>query len=65
MADKAFTKLRLVGCSSTSIEAAVQAAISAAGEPVSWFEVVEVRGAVNQSQVHEWQVTVDLGVKLG
>ena len=31
---------------------------------LSWFEVVEFRGAVNGGKVEEWQATVDLSFKL-
>lgn len=64
MGDKAYTKLRVVGCSAESIDKAIGLAIERAGADVAWFEVVEIRGAVNANRVHEWQVTVDLGVKL-
>jgi hypothetical protein len=33
-------------------------------EGLSWFEVVEFRGAVKDGKVEEWQATVDLSFKL-
>ncbi len=64
MGDRAYTKVRVVGCSTESIEKAVELAIGKAGAEVHWFEAVEIRGAVREDKVSEWQVTVDLGVKL-
>ncbi len=64
MSDRAYTKVRVVGCSSNSIEEAIELAIAKAGAEVHWFETVEIRGAVRDDKVNEWQVTVDLGVKL-
>lgn len=68
MAEKVFGKVRLVGCSTESIEKAVGAAVekgAADHGAVSWFEVVELRGAVAKGRVSEWQVTVDLGLREG
>lgn len=67
MSDKVYKKVRLVGCSGESIEAAIKLAIAKAAETVhsiSWFEVVEVRGAVNDGHVLEYQVTLDAGFKV-
>jgi flavin-binding protein dodecin len=59
--------LELTGISSTSIESAVQTAISTAAKSVrnmSWLEVVETRGAIKDGKVTEWQVTVKVGFKI-
>jgi dodecin len=59
--------IELTGSSSTSIEEAVQAAISKAGESVRqmrWFEIVETRGTVDNNQVGEWQVTIKIGFRI-
>ncbi|MEW5764634.1 MAG: dodecin [Acidobacteriota bacterium] len=67
MSDKVFKKIRVVGCSTVSYEKAIQAAIKKAGETLenlSWFEVVEFRGAVGSGKVLEWQATVDLAFKI-
>jgi flavin-binding protein dodecin len=66
MSEKVYQKIRLSGCSSAGIEKAVELAISQAGKTITnaaWFEVVEVRGAVAENKVVEWQVTVDIGYK--
>lgn len=65
MADKVFQKVRMVGCSGKSVEQAIEAAVTKAGESGSpnWFEVVEIRGAVAKGAVSEWQVVVDIAFK--
>lgn len=67
MADKVYKKVRLVGCSAKGVEDAVQLAVAKAENTVhgmAWFEIVEVRGALNGDKVAEWQVTVDVGFKV-
>ncbi|MCP4900475.1 MAG: dodecin domain-containing protein [bacterium] len=67
MADKVYKKIRLTGCSSESIESAINLAVAKSDESVrgtSWFEMVELRGAVNDGKVAEWQATVDVGFKV-
>lgn len=67
MSDKVFKKIRLVGCSGTGYEEAIGVALAKAAETlhaVSWFEVVELRGAVRNGKVSEYQVTVDVGFKV-
>ena len=62
-----FKLIELTGTSSTSIEEAVQNAISLAGESVRqmrWFEVLETRGTIDNGKVGEWQVTIKVGFKI-
>lgn len=65
MAEKVFQKVRLVGCSTESVEKAIEGAVKQAGDhgAASWFEAVEIRGAVNEGKVAEWQVTVDVAFR--
>jgi flavin-binding protein dodecin len=67
VADKVYKKVRVVGCSAQSIDHAVTLAVTQAARSlrgVAWFEVAEIRGAVQDGRPAEWQVTVDLGFKL-
>ncbi len=67
MGDKVFKKVRIVGCSAKGYEPAIQSAVGKASESLhgaSWFEVVELRGAVRDGKVIEYQVTLDLGFKV-
>jgi hypothetical protein len=59
--------VELVGSSATSIEEAVQAAITRANETlrnVRWFEVVETRGHVQAGRVAHFQVRLKVGFTL-
>ncbi len=67
MSDKVYKKVELVGCSSESIEKAVELAVGKASSSVrglSWFEVKEIRGAIHEGKPSEWQVTLVAGFKL-
>ncbi len=67
MAGKVYKKVRVVGCSDKTFEEAVSVAVEKASETLhglSWFEVVEFRGAIKDGKVAEYQATVDLSFKL-
>jgi len=67
MADRVYKKIRLTGCSTESIEKAVEAALSRSADSVhgmAWFEVTEVRGAIAEGKPAEWQVSVDVAFKV-
>ncbi len=64
MADHVYKVVELVGSSTTTIEDAVQNALTKAGQSIRnmrWFEVVETRGYVENAKVAHWQVTLKLG----
>ena len=59
--------IELVGTSPVSFAEAVRAAVAEAAKTVrnmSWFEVVEQRGRIDEGKVAEFQVTVKVGFKL-
>jgi hypothetical protein len=67
MGDKVFKKILVVGCSEKSYQDAVETAIRKAADTLSglaWFEVREMRGAVKDDKVLEWQATVELAFKV-
>ena len=67
MADSVFKKIQLVGTSTKSFSDAAANAIAKAAQlegQASWFEVVEQRGSIADGKVHQFQVTVNVGVKL-
>ena len=67
MSDHIYKKIELVGSSPNGIEDAVNNAISRAGKTIrnmSWFEVEEVRGRLENNKVAHWQVTVKVGFTL-
>lgn len=64
---KTYKKITIVGISERSIEDAIENAINQASRSVkgmSWFEVVETRGAVKDDRVTEYQVTLNVGFKI-
>lgn len=64
MANHVYKKLELTGSSSDGMEAAIRNAVARAGRSVRnmrWFEVAEVRGQIEGSDVAHWQVTIKVG----
>ena len=64
---KTYKLIELVGTSTKSYEDAIANAIKQASKTlkaVSWYEVVQMRGAVNDGNVTEYQVILKVGFKL-
>ena len=67
MSEHIYKVLELVGSSTSSIEDAIQTALTRAGETlrnIRWFQVMETRGAVAEGKVTHYQVTVKVGFTL-
>jgi dodecin len=67
MSDSVFKMVEIVGTSANSLEDAVANAVAKAAESMtglSWFEVVEQRGAINGGKVQQYQVTIRIGCKV-
>lgn len=67
MSEHVYKKIELVGSSTTSIEDAVQNALSLAAKTIRnmrWCEVVETRGHIEENKINHWQVTVKVGFTL-
>jgi flavin-binding protein dodecin len=67
MTDHVYKIIELVGSSDTSIEDAIQRAITKATESLRhmrWFEVKETRGQVENGRVKYYQVTLKAGFTL-
>jgi dodecin len=65
MSEPIYQKLEVVGSSVTSIEDAIQTAVTrtaATSKGLRWFEVVEVRGNIDNGKVAHWQVTLKIGM---
>lgn len=65
--NKIYKKVEVVGISEQSFSDAVQSAIVRASETIqniSWFEVQELRGAVDGNKITQYQVTVKLGFRV-
>ncbi len=62
-----FKVIEIVGTSSASYEQAIKNALTKASDSIkaiSWFEVVQHRGAVKDGEVSEFQVILKVGFKL-
>jgi dodecin len=67
MQDHIYKIIELVGSSETSIEDAVQGAITRAAQTVKhlrWFEIVQTRGHIEEGKVRHYQVTLKAGFTL-
>lgn len=67
MSEHVYKKIEITGTSSSSIEEAIQNAISRASKTVHslrWFEVIETRGDITEGKIQHWQVTVKIGFTL-
>jgi flavin-binding protein dodecin len=67
MTDHIYKVLELVGSSPTSIEDAIQSAVTRASETlrnIRWFQVTETRGVVDQGKVTYYQVSLKVGFTL-
>jgi len=62
-----YKKIDVVGTSKESFATATKVAIEEAAKTVhhmDWFEVAEMRGAIKNGKVSEFQVTVRIGFKI-
>jgi flavin-binding protein dodecin len=67
MSDHIYKKIELVGSSATSIEEAVNNAVTKAAESIRnirWVEILETRCHVEEQKVAYWKVTVKIGFTL-
>jgi flavin-binding protein dodecin len=67
MAGNTYAVSEIVGSSEDSIEDAVRGAVSRASQTVrnlDWFEVVSVRGHIEDGTVRHFQVTLKVGFRL-
>lgn len=66
--DRVYKKIELIGISTSSVEGAIQAAVNRAHESlekVSWFEVQEIRGHVDDDgKISEYQVILKVAFQL-
>jgi len=66
MSDNVYAISKVVGTSKTSIEDAIENAVSTASKTIDnldWFEVKETRGYIEDSKVAYYQVSLELGFR--
>ena len=64
---KTYKIIEIVGTSSQSYEDAIKNAVAEASKSLkglSWFEVVQSRGGINEGKVVEYQVILKVGFRL-
>ena len=62
-----YKKIEIVGSSRTSIEDAIEYALSECAKSVrnmDWFEVIDTRGHIENGKVGHYQVTLKVGFRL-
>jgi flavin-binding protein dodecin len=67
MTDHVYKIIELVGSSESSIEHAIETAITKASESVRhmrWFEVTQMRGHIEDGKLSHYQVTLKAGFSL-
>ena len=67
MSNHTYKKVELVGSSTTSIEDAIQNALTEASKSLKhleWFEVTETRGHIEDGKVAHYQVTLKVGFRI-
>ncbi len=67
MNDHVYKVVELVGSSETSIEDAIQTAITRASKTLRnmrWFEVMQMRGHIEDGEVRHYQVVLKAGFTL-
>jgi len=67
MPDHVYKSIEITGSSTKSVEDAINGAIAKAAKTLHnlrWFQVNEVRGAIEGTKVAHWQVTMKLGFTL-
>jgi flavin-binding protein dodecin len=67
MSDHVYKSVEITGTSPDSVQSAIDTAIAKAGETLrhlDWFEVVNVRGHIEDGRVAHYQVTMKVGFRL-
>ena len=65
MDEHVYKKIEITGSSKSSVEDAIENAITSASKTIQnmrWFEVVETRGYIENNKVAYWQVTIKVGL---
>lgn len=67
MSDHVYKSLELTGSSKSGTDEAIRCAIERASQTIRnirWFEVIDVRGHVDDGKVAHWQVTIKVGFNI-
>jgi hypothetical protein len=64
MTDHVYKTIEVYGSSTKGMQDAIERAVAKAGETVRgmrWFQMIEVRGHIDDGRVQHWQVGVKVG----
>lgn len=67
MSEHVYKTVELVGSSTQGIDHAIESAIARAAKTLrhlNWFEVVEIRGHIQEGKIAHYQVKLKLGFRL-
>ncbi|MBI5615583.1 MAG: dodecin domain-containing protein [Gammaproteobacteria bacterium] len=67
MSEHVYKNIEITGSSTSSSDDAVVNAIARAAKTIhhmDWFEIVGMRGQIDQGRIAHWQVTVKIGFRL-
>jgi flavin-binding protein dodecin len=67
MTEHVYKQIELTGSSATSMEDAIETAISRAAKTIrnmQWFHVIDTRGHITDGKIAHWQVTIKVGFTL-
>jgi dodecin len=67
MTDHVYKTIEITGSSSEGVTQAIDRAVAKASETVrglDWFEVIEIRGHIEDAGVAHYQVTLKIGFRL-
>ena len=67
MTDHVYKSVEITGSSTESVQDAIRKAVAKANETLrhlDWFEVVSIRGQIDEGAVAYFQVTVKVGFRL-
>jgi flavin-binding protein dodecin len=67
MADNVYKTVEIVGTSTVDVNDAMKTAVAKASQSLrnlDWFELVEVRGNLDNGEIKQFQVTMKVGFRL-
>jgi dodecin len=67
MSDHVYKSVEITGTSPTGVKEAIDGAIAKASQSVrnlDWFEVISIRGQIDDGRVAHYQVTLKIGFRL-
>ena len=67
MADHTYRVTEIVGTSPDGVDAAIRSGLERAARTlrhIDWFEVVSIRGHLEEDAIHHFQVTLKVGFRL-